>query len=398
MLTALRHRNYRIYWVGALVSFIGTWLQGTALSWLVRTLTPSPFHLGLVAFCGSAPMFIFSLFGGVLADRLDKKQVLVLTQAALGLFAGILAFLTLTDLVRLHHIMIIALASGIASALDVPLRQSFVFHLVGKKDLPNAIAMNSMGFNSARIIGPAFAGVLIARWGQGICFVLNSLSFAAVLVALLLVRVDSRPKEDPTASVWSDLLGGMDYVRHQTTIAALIVMVAIPSIVAFPYGSLLPIFARDVLHLGVGAYGTMLSSAGIGALIGASLLTFLGNRFGRGRVMLGALGLLGIGLLGLSWSRTFPLTLASLMTIGFAMPCYGANTNSLLQLLASERMRGRVMGAYAFTNLGLAPVGSLLVGGMAEMWGVSAAVSVGGVSVILLSAGMWMKRPDIRLL
>lgn len=398
MFRPLRHRDYRLYWSGALISFIGTWLQSTALSWLVRSLTASPFLLGLVAFCSSVPVFALSLFGGVLADRLDKRRVLLVTQAALASFAALLAYLAISGLVRLEHIMLIALASGIAAALDAPLRQSLVYHLVGRADLPGAIALNSVGFNSARILGPALAGAIIARWGQGVCFVLNSASFGAVLVALALVNVDTRPREEPSSTLLSDLRGGLRYIRSQQTILGLMLMIAVPSVLTFPYQTMLPIFARDILHQGAGGFGSMLSSAGVGALAGAMSLGALGRRAGRGRALLLAAGLVGIALVLLSQSRNLHLTLACMVATGFGTVVYIASTNALLQTLASDHMRGRVVGAYVFMSMGLAPIGSLWMGGLAELTSPTAAVAFGGLVLLTMSIAVWVRRPDVRLL
>ncbi len=396
MLSALRHRDYRIYWSGSVVSFLGTWLQGTALSWLVRSLSPSPLMLGLVGFCSSLPMFALSLFGGVLADRMDKKRALMATQASLGIFAGVLAWLTLSGVIRLPHIFAIALASGTAAALDAPLRHSFVFHLVSKEDLPAAIALNSAAFNSARIVGPALAGIVVAHWGEGVCFVLNALSFGAVLAALAFVSTDARPGADPSSSVWSDLLGGLEYIRSHRTIGGLIGIIAVPSLLVFPYGALMPILAKDILGTGVKGFGGMLSAAGVGALAGASLLTLLTQRFGRGRVMLSALALQGSALVMLAWCRVYPVSLAALVAAGFGMVSFVSSVNAGLQTLASERMRGRVMGAYVFTFLGLGPLGSLAVGALAEGWGVPAMITLSGLVALGVSAAAAVARPDIR--
>lgn len=398
MLQVLRHSNYRIYWAGALVSFIGAWLQTTALSWLVRSLTPSPFMLGLVAFCGSAPMFVFSLFGGVLADRLDKKRVLYVTQAILGFFAGILAWLTITDQARLPHIMLIALASGTAAAIDAPLRQSFVHHLVGRDDLPQAIALNSVGFNMARIVGPASAGFIIAQWGQGVCFVLNSLSFGAVLLALTFVQVDTRPRVESTESVWADLRGGLHYLKSNPVLRGLIGLLVFPSLLAFPFNSLLPIFARDILNVGAEGFGTMLSATGVGALAGATMMTTLQQRLGRGRSLLLAMFLIGLGLNCVAWSTVFGLTLLALAATGFAFVIYSATTNTLLQTLSSDAMRGRILGAYVFTFLGLSPVGNLLVGTGAQLLTPQMMVSIGGLIVAAASVYAAVNRRDIKLL
>ena len=398
MLSALRHRDFRIYWTGSAVSFLGTWLQNTAQSWLVRGLSPSPLALGLVGFCSSVPMFVFSLFGGVLADRMDKKRALMATQAALGVFAGLLAWLTLSGLVRLPHVFAIALASGTAAALDAPLRHSLVYHLAGKDDLPAAIALNSAAFNSARIVGPALAGLVVAQWGEGVCFVLNSLSFCAVLGALALVSADSRPGAAPSSSVWADLVGGLDYIRRNPAISGLIGIIAVPSLLVFPYGALMPILAKDILGTGVKGFGGLLSAAGVGALAGAGLLTWLSRRFGRGRVMMAALALQGGALVLLAWSRVYPLSVAALVAAGFGMVTFVSSVHALLQTLASETMRGRVIGAYVFTFLGLGPLGSLAVGALAEVWGVPVMICLSGLVALIVSAGYGLGRPDIRML
>ncbi len=397
MTNALRHSNFRIYWIGALISFIGTWLQGTALSWLVRSLTEKPIYLGMVAFFGSAP-FALSLFGGVLADRMDKKIAIAYTQAFLGLFAGILAYLTINRIVQLPYIMLIAFGSGTAAAFDSPLRQSFVYHLVDKDDLHNAIALNSVGFNIARIIGPACAGIVIAQWGLGSCFVLNALSFGAVLIALLFVKVDTRPSLESQSSIWSDLAESLHYINKNPQIRGLILMVAIPALLTFPYNSLLPIFARDILHRSAQGFGLMLSAIGAGALAGALVLSQVSAIIGKGRMMLLAVAFAGVSLVGLSLSRDFTLSLACLACIGFGVVIYLASTNTLLQILSSDEMRGRVMGAYVFMFLGMGPLGSLIMGTTAQLLGPPTAVAIGGATALALGLFVWVRRPDIRTL
>ena len=343
-------------------------------------------------------MFVLALFGGVMADRLDKRKVICYTQSVLGVLAGILAYLVMTDQIRLWHIMLIALASGTTFALDAPLRQSFVKSVVGDEDLSAAIALNSAAFNTARLIGPAIAGQVIALWGQAFCFVLNAISYFAVVMALLLIRVRPEPRESAYTSVWSDLWGGLDYVRSRPTILALILMIAVPSTLAFPANTLLPIFARDILHQGVTGFSIMLSSAGAGALLGALVLPSGGKLFGRGKFMLSACALLGLSLIGLAFSRSFAVTLIFLAGVGFGTVVFAASTNSLVQLESSDEMRGRVMGAHVFMFLGLSPIGSLLLGSIAELASPTVAVAFGGTSALALALGIWVKRPDIRLL
>lgn len=354
--------------------------------------------LGMVAFCSSLPMFAFSLFGGVFADRLDKRKAILWTQAALGLLAALLAFLVITEIVKLAHVFVIAFASGTAAALDAPLRQSIVYDLVGEEDLTPAIALNSVGFNSARIIGPAIAGVLIAKVGTGICFVINAVSFLAVILAMMMVRVDTRPMRHAAKSVWSDFLSGLSYIRGHRTILGLMLMIATPSLFALPYQTLLPIFAKDILGVGAASFGAMLSATGVGALTGALVLTTLGRMIGKGRTMLLAALLLGTSLLGLAATTSFTIALWFLGCIGFGTVIYIASTNSLLQSLSSNDMRGRVVGAYIFMFLGLSPIGNLIVGGLAQGVSPQWAVASGGLLVALMAAGIWLKRPDIRML
>lgn len=398
MLTTLKNRDFRIYWVGALISFGGTWLQITAFSWLVRSLTPSPLMLGMVAFCSSLPMFAFSLFCGVFADRLDKRKAILWTQAALAVLAALLAYLVISETVQLAYVFVIAFASGTAAALDAPLRQSIVYDLVGKEDLTAAIALNSVGFNSARIAGPAIAGILIAKVGTGICFLINSISFLAVILAMLLVRVDTRPVQEAAASVWSDFLSGVWYMKSHRTILGLMLMIAAPSLFALPYQTLLPIFAKDILGVGAASFGAMLSATGIGALTGALVLTTLGKIIGKGRTMLIAALLLGTSLSGLAFTTSFAVALGFLGCIGFGTVIYIASTNSLLQSLSSNEMRGRVVGAYIFMFLGLSPIGNLIVGGLAQGISPQWAVATGGFLVSMMAAGIWLRRPDIKLL
>ena len=389
MFRPLLHRDYRLYWSGTLVSFTGTWLQSTALSWLVRSLTASPFFLGAVGFCSSAPMFALSLFGGVLADRLDKRRTLYFTQAALAGCASMLAYLTVSGRVQIEHIMLIALASGTAAALDAPLRQSLVYHLVGKQDLPNAIALNSVGFNSARI-SPGSAGLIIAAW---VCLPSTR---SAVILALVMVRVDTRPAEEPSSSVLP-IFRRLMYIRSQRTILALLLMVAIPHVLSFPYQTLLPIFARDILHQGAGGFGAMLSFAGIGALTGAMSIYHLSRSMGRGRTMIVAAGVVGLALIGLSQATHFPITLACMVVAGYGTVVYIATINAVLQTLASTACAGGWFERMSVSQ-GLNPIGSLWIGGLAEFSSPQIAVLSGGLVFVVISVIAWLRRPDIRLL
>lgn len=359
------------------MSLIGTWVQTVAQSWLVFELTKSAFLLGVVGFLGSIPMFVLSLFGGVLADRVDKRNILIFTQGAFMFLALLLAVLTQFKLITPLQIMLIALFNGIIMAFDAPARQSIVVELVGKKHLFNAITLNSVAFNSSRIVGPAIAGVLISVIGMSGCFYLNGVSFLAVIVALLCIKFDKSTTKK-NSSALSDLKEGLIFIRGNRLILALVSMVAAVSLFGISYVILMPVFASQVLHTGVSGLGVLMSSTGIGALIGSLGLASLGDFKFKGRLLIGAVFLFSISLIIFSLSRNYVLSILALVLVGCSSFIPVALINTLLQINVPDEFRGRVMGLFMITFAGIMPFGNLISGSLAQSMGVSAALFICG--------------------
>jgi MFS family permease len=396
--TALKHRNFRLWWFGQMVSLVGTWMQTLALGWLVYQITNSPLALGLVGFFQSLPMFLFSLFGGVTADRVDKRTLIISTQTTAMLLAFILSTLTLSKIVRIEHILFLAFCLGTVHAFDMPARQAFVIEMVGKEDLMNAIALNSTIFNGARILGPAAAGALIAVVGAGMCFFLNGVSFLAVIAGLLLMRVPKSPREARKEPVFANLVEGLRYIWRNPIVLTLESLVAVSSIFGMPYARLMPVFARDVLRVGAHGYGFLLSATGAGALIGALSLASLGNFQHKGWLVTAGNFLYPTMLLAFSFSRLFPLSLVFLVGVGFSMITQNATTNTLLQTTVPDKLRGRVMSVHALFFGGLAPLGDLLAGTVANFSNAPAAVGLGASIALSYSIFVLLCLPQVRRL
>ncbi|MEK7474677.1 MAG: MFS transporter [Candidatus Coatesbacteria bacterium] len=388
---SLSHRNYRLYWVGQGISMTGNWMQGTAQMWLVYRLTHSSLLLGLTGFMSQIPMFLFGLLGGATADRYPKKRILYLTQSLSALQSVVLAALVLTDTVQVWHVLVLAAVLGVLNAFDMPTRQSFVIETVDRRVLGNAIALNSFNVNLSRMIGPAVAGLCIASWGEGVCFLLNALSFAAVLASLARMDPTHPPRAArPRGSPLDAILRGLAYVRSRPAISRPLVNVGLMSLVAFPYAVLMPVFARDILHGGPRALGTLMSSIGIGAVVGAFALARRESPKGLGRIVGLSTALFGSTLVLFALSRSLPLSMALLALMGYGMVSALAGTNTLLQALTSDDMRGRVMSLHGMMFIGVAPFGALLAGAGAARFGAPATVAVGGA--ICAAAGAWFLR------
>jgi MFS family permease len=359
------------------ISLIGTWVQNIALSWLVFELTRSAFLLGFVGFLGSIPIFLLSIFGGVLADRVNKKNILIFTQVFFMCLAFLLAVLTQFKLVTPLQIMFIALANGTIMAFDAPARQSIVVEMVGKEHLFNAIALNSVSFNSSRIIGPAIAGLLISAVGMSGCFYLNGLSFCAVIAALFWIKF---PKSLPANSVSAvrDLKDLLVFVRARRLIMALLSMVAAVSLFGISYVILMPVFANDVLRAGVKGLGILMSSTGLGALAGALILARLGNFRHKGRLLIYAVFLFSVSLIVFSLSRNYFFALFSLIFVGSSSVMAISLVNTLLQTNVPDKLRGRIMSLFMITFAGITPFGNLIAGTLAQYLGVSMALLLSG--------------------
>jgi MFS family permease len=391
--TSLRHRNFRFYWTGQLVSLIGTWIQQVALSWLVLNLTDSAFLLGTVSAIGSAPILILSLPGGVAADRVSKKKLLITTQAIMMLLAFILAYLTHFKYLKIWHIILLSALSGSVFAFDAPARQAYTVELVGRKDLMNAIALNSTIFNTARILGPALAGVLYAMVGPAGCFLINGVSFLAVIYGLNLIRGEYQPRKGLKKTAWEEMKVGLGYVRHHPVIMSLVGMVAVFSIFGMPYAVLMPIFARDILHLQARGFGLLMTAVGIGAIIGAISLATFSQMKRRGVYVLVSGLVFTVAVTVFSLSDNLTLSIACLPFIGFTMVSQVATINTIIQGIAPDDIRGRVMSVFTFVFMGMMPVGSFIAGSIAGKFGAPAALQTGAaVCLATLVYLFWRNR------
>lgn len=396
---SLRSRNYRLYFTGQCISLTGTWMQQVAMSWLIYRLTDSVLLLGTVAFINQIPSFLISPFAGVLTDRFERRRILLATQILYMFEALFLAILVLTGFIRVWHIMAFSLYMGLVNAFDAPTRQSIVVELVDRKaDLSNAIALNSAIFNSARLIGPSVAGILIAWIGEGFCFLINGLSYIAVIGALLAMRMSQHRQEKKQEKILAGFIEGFKYCYHYFPIRALLMMVALISLAGQPFMVLIPAFARDVLGGDSHTQGFVMSSIGAGALMGAIYLAARKSVLGLGKVISLMGVVFGIGLVGISFTNIHWLVFVMLVPTGFALISTLASCNTLLQTLTDDDKRGRVMGFYAMAIMGMAPFGSIVYASIAEWIGVPRTLLVGGV--ICAAGALYFERwrPTVRRL
>jgi MFS family permease len=395
---AFAHRNYRLYWFGNLTSLIGTWMQSIATGWLVLTLTNSPFFVGLNSTLAWLPAWFVSLPAGAMADRLDKRKLMIWTQSVLALFALLLAVLYWTHILTIYHVLVISCLSGFAATMNGPIAQSLVPDLVGRKNVLNAVALNNAMFNSARIIGPAIAGVLLGTIGPGGCFGINSASFLAIIGALWVIRLPRPEPRGPGESVWQQILAGLRFVRGHRDIRTLVIMTAVFSSFGIVYLPLMPVFARDVFHAGAREYGVMMTCIGIGAVVGGLTLATMSKTRHKGRILI--LGTLGLGLLSvaISFVRDLRLALPLIVLIGFCQTSITSLTNTLIQTLAPEHVRGRALSVYMLAFNGMFPLGSFAGGAIAQKYGAPAATLVGGCAVLVSLAAVSIFAPQVRKL
>jgi MFS family permease len=380
----LRYRNYRLFFAGQCISLIGTWMQQIALSWLVYRLTHSVFLLGMVGFVSQFPTFLFAPFAGVLSDRWNRHHILIFTQSMSMLLAITLAVLVLTEVIAVWHILLLTLFLGCVNALDIPTRQSFVIYMIDKReDLGNAIALNSAMFNGARFLGPSVAGLLIAAVGEGICFLLNGLSYLAVIAALLAMKLSPVHSESMKANMLHDFKEGLAYTFGSQPIRSILLLLALTSFMGVPYAVLMPAFARDILHGGPHTLGFLMSATGAGALLGAAYLASRRSISGLGKIIPITAGIFGMGLIGFSLSRILWFSLLLMFIAGFGIMVQVASSNTLLQTIVDDNMRGRVMSFFAVSFMGMAPFGSLLAGSLAGMMGVANTLMMGGICCVL---------------
>ena len=389
---ALRHRNFRLFFGGQLTSLIGTWMQTAAQSWLVLKLTNSPLMLGTVSFANYLPILIMTLFAGVIVDRVDRRRLIILTQALLMMSAFTLATLTWTGVVRVQYVIMLAAFNGVVSSFDMPGRQAFVVKMVGIEDLSNAIALNSLMFNSARMIGPAVAGLLIAGLGTAMCFFLNGVSYLAVIWSLYAMVIPAETLPQPSGDVLRHLREGFNYVRRHRPTLSLLLISAVNNGLGSQYTVLVSLFARNLLHGGASLYGFLLAAMGIGAAAGAVTLA-TGSGSTRSMVRNLAVGLFAssVAIVTFGLSPWIVLSFASQVLAGYGFTNSRATTNTLLQLFVADELRGRVMSFYTLSAIGMAPIGALKVGLIGEHLGPRFAVIIcGGVS--LLCAGALLAR------
>ncbi|MFI5199502.1 MAG: MFS transporter [Candidatus Limnocylindrales bacterium] len=394
-LPALASPAYRIFLGGTFISNIGSWMQVTALGWLVLRLTGSAGLLGLASFAGSAPALVLTLYAGVLADSIDQRRLLLATQVGLAIFAGTLAILVQVDAILFWQILLLAVLSGVANALAGPAFQAIIPALVDRSALGNAIALNSAQFNLARIIGPAVAGILIGLAGEAVSFWVNALSFLAVIVALIAIRMPTEQSiERSRAGLWANLGEGLGYVRRHRPLLALLVLSVAPAILVLPYLALMPIFANE-LGIGAAGLGLLTASVGVGALAGALVVAFRRRGGANGRTLAIGLVCMALSVTVFALSRVELVTCLALAVLGGAQVAYYTSTNTLIQLLSPGQLRGRIMSIYVLTSIGVSPLGSLLAGGVAQVAGAPATLAAGGALTILALLGLMAWYPDL---
>ncbi len=393
MFRALSHRNFRLFWIGAFLSNVGTWMQAVAQGWLVLTLTNSPFWLGLDAFVATAPGFFLTLIGGVFADLIDRRRFLLYTQVAAGIAALGLAILVATGVVNRWMVLGFSFVTGCCMALASPSFLAMTYDLVGREDLTNAIAMNSTQFQLSRVVGPTLAGVAFRVFGLAGCFFANAVSFVFVVAALTMVR--SEKKQIAAAhsvrdrrALWRDLLEGFRYVRNRPRVSALLMLSAVNSLFGAPYFTLVPIYARDIFHLGETGLAIMMGTAGAGAFAGALLVAYLGDFRRKGWFVLGGAIMFGICITNFALTTSLYLSLTFLFGLGFALVVSVAITNTLLQKLVTDQMRGRVMSMFILSFMGTMPIGNIVAGAISNHFGPQSTLAVGGIVITVFAAGV----------
>jgi MFS family permease len=395
-LRALNHRNFQLFFVGQLISLIGTWMQSVAQSWLVYQLTDSAALLGAVGFASQIPVFLFAPLGGALADRYNRHRIVVIAQIAAMILAFVLAIDTLAGTIQVWHIFVLASLLGLVNAFDIPTRQAFVVEMVNRHALVNAIALNSSIVNGARIVGPAIAGIVVAAFGEGWCFLLNAVSYLAVVAALLAMHVTPRVLRADPRSALHNIVEGFGYVLRTGPIRALILLLGLVSLMGMPYAVLMPVFAHDVLRGEARELGFLMGATGVGALGGALSLTFRKTLRGLGSVVAIASAGFGVSLILFSFSDNLWVSGALLVPAGFSMMVQMAASNTLIQSMVPDHLRGRVMAVYSMMFMGMAPFGAIFAGLVAERVGAPVTVAIGGAACIGGAAVFGARLPGLR--
>ncbi len=396
-LRALRYRNYRLFFIGQSISLIGTWMQQVAMSWLVYRLTGSALLLGVVGFTSQVPTFLVAPFAGVLADRWDRRRLLLFSQSLAMVQAFILAFFVLYGAIQVWHIITLSVFLGIVNGFDIPARQSFVVDIVeSKEDLGNAIALNSSMVNGARLIGPSIAGVLIAVLGEGVCFLANGLSYLAVIACLMAMRTKPRPARGAKKPIHHELREGFSYALNFAPIRYLLLLLALVSLMGMPYNVLMPVFAKDILHGGPHTFGFLMTASGVGAFAGTMYLASRKSVIGLGRIIAIASGVFGAAVAAFSLSRSIWVSVLFLLMAGFGIMTQIASSNTILQTIVDDDKRGRVMSLFTMSFMGMTPFGSLIAGAMAGRIGAPNTLLLGGIACLAGSLFFASRLPSFR--
>lgn len=393
-MSAFRHRNFRLFFAGQLVSMTGTWMQQVALSWLTYRLTGSAALLGTIAFVGQLPVTLLTTYAGAITDRFDRRKLLFLVQAVSMGFAFLLAFLTIRESIQVWHLFLFSIVMGLCNAFDIPARQAFVSDMVGKEDLLNAIALNASLFHGSRVIGPALAGTLVAIIGEGWCFFINGLSFLAVLAGLWMMNITIKIHPS-TSSAWQSMLEGMRFVRGHKEIRNMMLLVATVSFFAMPYMVLMPVIADQVLHGGARGMGILMGLSGLGSVVGALLLAAKkpSPETVRRTIGMAAVGF-GFSLIAFSFMRNLWVAGAMLIPVGFCMVSQMATSNTRVQFLVPDRLRGRVMSIFGLMFMGVMPFGALLAGHVATWIGAPYTIALGGIIAAIAGSIFLFSKPD----
>ena len=396
-LRSLRYRNYRIYFIGQGLSLVGTWMQQVAMAWLVYRMTGSAWWLGIVGFAGRIPVLPLAPIGGVVADRFSRKRILYITNSVAAAQAALLGVLVITGNVEVWHVIALAMLLGTIDAFDIPARQSWFVHMIDDPaDVGNAIALNSTIFNAARLIGPSIAGVAIAATGEGPVFLLNAFTYSAMLIALLRIETVSEPKPDRSQKVLANLIEGFQWAWRFTPVRDVLLLMTLVSFLAVPFAVLMPVFATEILNGGPETLGFLLAAQGVGALTAALFMAYRSGMRGLGRLIAFAAAVFGVGLIGFGVSRNFWLSLPLLALAGFGLMLQTASSNTFLQMIVGDALRGRVMSLYTLAFVGTLPLGSLFSGWLAERIGAAATVAAGGAATLVAAAVFTRRLPVLR--
>lgn len=394
---SLAYPNFRVYFIGQGLSLIGTWMQQVAMAWLVYRLTGSAWWLGIVGFASRIPILPLAPIGGVVADRWSRKRILYVTNGVAAAQALLLSVLVLTGAVEVWHVVALAMLLGVLDAFDIPARQSFFVHMIDDPaDVGNAIALNSTIFNAARLIGPSVAGLMIAATGEGLVFAVNALTYTAMIIALARIHTVSEGSQDRSQKVLANLLEGFRWAWRFTPVRAVLLLMTLISFMAVPFAVLMPVFATEVLHGGPQTLGFLLAAQGVGALAAALFMAYRSGMRGLGRLIAGASAIFGVGLIGFAFSSELWLSMLLLAVAGFGLLLQTASSNTFLQMIVGDALRGRIMSLYTLAFVGTLPLGSLFAGWLAERIGAPITVAIGGVATVIASGLFTRRLPVLR--